>query len=90
MATPAATATPDLPLSGPLFAALVIVTFCYGLGCWVWPFGACRRCKGSGKRRSPFGRAFGLCRRCGGDRRRVRIGRWIINSVRELHDKGIC
>ena len=45
------------------------------LGCWLWPFGACRRCNGTGKRRSPFGRAFGLCRRCDGDGRRLRIGR---------------
>ncbi|WP_030442922.1 hypothetical protein [Actinoplanes subtropicus] len=88
MATLAATATRDLSLSGLLFVFLVIVTFCYGVGCWIWPFGACRKCKGSGKRRSPFGRAFGLCRRCGGDGRRLRIGRRIINSLRELHDKG--
>ena len=29
----------------------------YLLACAVFPFGACRRCKGTGKRRSPFGRA---------------------------------
>ncbi|WP_084598996.1 hypothetical protein [Actinoplanes subtropicus] len=88
MATLAATATPSAGLSGLFFVILVIVTFCYGVGCWIWPFGACRRCKGSGKRRSPFGRAFGMCRRCGGDGRRLRVGRRIINSLRELHDKG--
>jgi hypothetical protein len=84
----AATATPQTTLSGLLCLALVLVTFGYALGCWIWPFGACRRCKGTGKRRSPFGRAFGLCRRCGGDGRRLRIGRRIINGLRELHDKG--
>lgn len=84
----AATATPPTALSGLLLLTLALVTFGYGLGCWIWPFGACRRCKGTGKRRSPFGRAFGLCRRCGGDGRRLRVGRRIINSLRELHDKG--
>ena len=75
-------------LIGLLFITTVMLTLGYGLGCWLWPFGACRRCHGSGKRRSPFGRSFGLCRRCGGDGRRLRIGRRIINELRELHDKG--
>ena len=88
MATLAATATPTAGLSGLLCLILVITTLCYGIGCWFWPFGACRKCHGTGKRRSPFGRAFGLCRRCGGDGRRLRIGRRVINSLRELHDKG--
>ncbi|MEV7621881.1 hypothetical protein [Actinoplanes sp. NPDC089786] len=84
----AATATPETTLTGLLALALLLITLGYALGCWLWPFGVCRRCKGSGKRRSPFGRAFGLCRRCGGDGRRLRVGRRIINSLRELHDKG--
>ncbi|PRY19135.1 hypothetical protein [Pseudosporangium ferrugineum] len=88
MPTLAATATPETTLTGLLCLATVIATLCYGIGCWIWPFGNCRKCKGSGKRRSPFGRAFGLCRRCHGDGRRLRIGRRIINSLRELHDKG--
>ncbi len=83
----AATATPDLTATGALCLALTVITFGYALGCWLWPFGACRRCKGTGKRRSPFGRAFGLCRRCHGDGRRLRVGRRIINALRELHDK---
>jgi len=88
----AATATPTNNPSGVLIGLLLItaltVTLSYAFGCWLWPFGVCRKCHGSGKRRSPFGRAFGLCRRCGGDGRRLRIGRRIINSFRELHDKG--
>ncbi|GIM97527.1 hypothetical protein [Paractinoplanes toevensis] len=88
MPTLAATATPTASLSGLLILALLFATLCYGVGCWIWPFGACRRCKGTGKRRSPFGRAFGLCRRCGGDGRRLRVGRRILNSLRETHDKG--
>jgi hypothetical protein len=88
VSTLAATATPEITLSGLLCLALTVATLCYSLGCWLWPFGACRKCSGSGKRRSPFGRTFGLCRRCGGDGRRLRIGRRIINSLRDLHDKG--
>ena len=88
----AATATPTDGaygvLIGLLFITAIVVTLGYALGCWLWPFGACRKCHGSGKRRSPFGKAFGLCRRCGGDGRRLRIGRRIINGLRELHDKG--
>ncbi len=88
----AATATPTGTDDTRVYAALAliaaIVTAGYFLGCWLYPFGACRRCKGSGKRRSPFGRAFGLCRKCDGTGRTLRIGRHIINAVRELHDKG--
>lgn len=87
MATLAATATATFNAAGFLFVAFLLVTLGYGFSCWLWPFGACRRCKGSGKRRSPFGRSFGLCRRCDGDGRRLRVGRRVINGLRELHDK---
>ncbi|MEU1245940.1 hypothetical protein [Micromonospora arida] len=88
MSALAATATPGTTMIGALILAAVIATLCYALGCWLWPFGACRKCSGTGTRRSPFGRAFGLCRRCHGDGRRLRVGRRIINSLRELHGKG--
>ena len=84
----AATATPATTVYGFLFLTLMIVTLGYALGCWLWPFATCGRCKGSGKRRSPFGLAFGLCRRCGGTGRTLRTGRRIINALRQLHDKG--
>ena len=83
-----ATATTNTTALGFLLLTLTVVTVGYGLGCWLWPFGACRRCQGTGKRRSPFGRAFGLCYRCDGTGRTLRIGRHIINALRELHDKG--
>ena len=85
--TTTATDTGDARLYAVLALAAVIVTACYLLGCWLYPFGACRRCKGTGKRRSPFGRSFGLCRRCDGTGRTLRIGRHIINALREIHGK---
>lgn len=57
--------------------ALVI----YVLACAVWPFAGCRRCGGSGKRRSPSGRAWRECRRCIGSGRRVRAGRRLYEVV---------
>ncbi|RZU51911.1 hypothetical protein EV385_3747 [Krasilnikovia cinnamomea] len=88
----AATATPtgtdDTRVYAALLLVILAVTGCYLLGCWLWPFGACRRCRGTGKRRSPFGRAFRLCHRCDGTGRTLRIGRHILNTLRELHDKG--
>jgi hypothetical protein len=61
--------------------ALILVTLCYAFACWVWPFKACRKCDGTGKKRSPSGRAFRLCRRCDGTGRRLRGGRWIYNRL---------
>jgi hypothetical protein len=45
--------------------------------CAVWPFAACRRCDGSGKRRSPSGKAWRPCGRCDGSGKRIRLGRHI-------------
>jgi len=55
--------------------AALVWAAAYALGCWLWPFRACPRCGGTGKRVSPSGKAFGLCRRCKGTARRLRFGR---------------
>jgi DnaJ-class molecular chaperone len=60
----------------------------YLLACAAFPFGNCRRCHGTGKRRAPIGRAFRLCRRCEGTGRRVRIGRRIWTFIRTEREKG--
>jgi hypothetical protein len=60
----------------------------YAFACWVWPFRACRRCDGSGRRRSPSGRAFRLCPRCRGTGRRLRAGRWLYNAVQRARKEG--
>src|SRR5205814_8796513 len=71
----------DRALVWALLLAVVLVWIgVYALGCTIWPFKACRRCNGTGKRRSPSGKAFKLCRRCRGTGRRLRIGRRAYNA----------
>lgn len=70
-------------------AELVIAVLCvaigggllYALACRIWPFAACRRCTGSGKRRSPSGKAWRDCPRCKGTGKRLRIGWRIANHA---------
>lgn len=57
----------------------------YVLTCYVWPFKSCRRCTGSGKRRSPSGRAWRKCPRCKGGGERLRFGRRAWNFYRRFH-----
>jgi hypothetical protein len=69
----------------------LIVTIALGLyllGCLIWPFGKCRRCKGAGKFKSPFGRAYRYCGRCQGSGLRIRLGRHVINHIRAVHGAG--
>ncbi|WP_433051691.1 hypothetical protein [Dactylosporangium sp. CS-033363] len=72
---------PRTKLTIILFLLGVAVTLGYAFACWVWPFKACPRCDGTGKRRSPSRRAFRVCRRCDGSGRRLRAGRWIYNHL---------
>lgn len=89
MTTYAATATGHPAASAILFLIFTVVTGCYLLACWLYPFTNCRRCAGTGKRRSIFGgRSFALCRRCDGTGRQLRPGRHILNHLRDQHDKG--
>lgn len=85
----AATATSQIGAAAILALTLVIITLGYLLACWLWPFAACRRCHGSGKRRALIGRySFGLCRRCHGDGYRLRVGRHVLNYLRDTHHRG--
>lgn len=67
---------------------LVLVAACWLAGwlvaCRVWPYVACPRCKGTGKRRSPSGRAWRACPRCKGTGRRLRAGRLLLNWYRGI------
>ena len=88
MPTLAATATATVGGAAMILLILTIVTLGYLLQCWLYPFVSCRRCGGTGRHRSPIGRAFRLCRHCDGDGRRLRPGRHVINYLRALHERG--
>jgi len=60
----------------------------YLAACAIFPFGNCRRCHGTGQRRSPTGRSFRLCRRCEATGRRVRIGRRVYDYFRNEYERG--
>lgn len=71
-----------------LAIAIVMALALYVLACWWWPFVSCKRCDGTGKRRSWWGGSFRLCRRCKGTARRLRTGRRVFNRLRVLRDEG--
>ena len=60
-------------------ATAAFVTLCYGLLCWVLPFGRCRRCNGTGAHPQLITRRLRPCRRCRASGLRLRTGRRIFN-----------
>ena len=79
---------PHAAPASALILILLAVTLGYTVACAVWPFRACRRCDGAGKRRSPSGRAFRYCQHCKGTGGSLRIGRRAWNYFRRLHRDG--
>ncbi|MFV2083049.1 hypothetical protein [Micromonospora sp. LOL_021] len=79
---------PYATLASLLCPLATLVTFGYLITCAIWPFGPCRRCHGTGKRRAPYGKAFRLCHRCDGTGRRIRIGRHVWNEIRREYRNG--
>lgn len=66
---------------------LAVAAACYYLlACWLFPFAACLKCHGDGKKRSASGRAWRACRRCKGSGRRLRLGRKVANWLRGTVD----
>ena len=47
---------------------------CWIVSLYVWPFGPCGRCHGSGRNAGSNRKRFGECKRCGGSGRRQRLG----------------
>lgn len=95
MLSPAATATPLAATAsnhgdvlGWLLLAAILAAPLYLAACWIWPFAPCGRCKGLGKSRAPFGRAFRHCPRCDGSGLRLRIGRHVLNRLRDIRRAG--
>ncbi|ORT47189.1 hypothetical protein [Frankia sp. KB5] len=60
-------------LALPLLPTLT-VTLGYTLACWIKPFGPCRRCDGTARTTSRFGRSR-PCRHCDHTGLRLRLGR---------------
>jgi hypothetical protein len=54
-----------------LLIALIVVAVISRI---LWPFGPCRRCRGSGRRAGSNRRRWGRCGRCGGSGTRRRLG----------------
>lgn len=72
-------------LASPLSTALpLLVTLGYLATCWLWPFKACRTCRGTGKLRAPFGRALRYCPACRHTGLRLRAGRKAYNALHRL------
>ncbi|MEV5690713.1 hypothetical protein [Micromonospora globbae] len=88
MPTLAATATHAGSTAGLIVLILAAVTLGYLAVCWLRPFRRCRRCHGTGRRRSLILRATRACRRCDGTGEHLRPGRVALNYLRDLHDKG--
>lgn len=80
----AATATTRNDLTDALPLLLIVVTVGYLAVCAVWPFKACRRCRGTGRRRGPM-RGIRLCHRCNATGLRLRWGRRVWNGTRRLY-----
>ncbi|WP_406297716.1 hypothetical protein OG948_19205 [Embleya sp. NBC_00888] len=92
-----------MPLAALVFLALTAYAIGYSVLCFFSPFGACRRCEGTGnhiswwdRRRAANGTSSKPkrrsirkpCRRCKGTGARLRIGRRIHNHARRLHADG--
>lgn len=71
--------------AGALLLALLAVGAWYVAVCAWWPLTNCRRCKGSGKFRSPSGKAWRLCRTCKGTGTRIRPGRIVWDRLVTAH-----
>lgn len=86
-------ALPGLP-AGPMntaalvmsaLAVAIIAAALYLASCRIWPMANCGRCNGTGKRRSPSGKAFRNCPRCKGTGRRDRLGRKFLDHQKGNH-----
>ena len=61
--------------------AAVALLAAYAAACAIYPFTAHGRCKGTGKLRSPTGRAWRRCPGCRGTGSKIRIGRRLFNAT---------
>ena len=73
-----------------LLASLTLAGYAawYLIKCYAVPFGPCRRCNGAGEQRGRIIRLQRECHRCAGTGRRVRIGRRLIEHLRDEYKAG--
>jgi hypothetical protein len=65
-----------------LFLIAVVAVAGWAGSLYLFPFGPCVKCGGSGRRKGSNAKRFGRCVRCGGDGRRLRFGaRFVHRSV---------
>ena len=71
-------------------ASLTILGYAafYLITCYAAPFGPCRRCNGTGTRRGRILRLTRECHRCAGTGKRVRVGRRVIERIRDEYRAG--
>jgi hypothetical protein len=63
------------------FLIAVVALAVWAGSLYVWPFGPCGRCNGTGLNRGSNARRFGTCRRCGGTRRVQRRGSRTVHRI---------
>ena len=67
---------------GAVALVAVVLAAGYAVACLVWPLTAHRRCNGTGKLRSPGGRAWRRCPTCRGSGAVIRLGRRAFEGLR--------
>lgn len=77
-----------MPVELALALTVIVVAAGYLLACRIWPFGACFKCHGDGKLRSPSGKAWRQCKRCNSTGGRLRIGRRVLNRLGATAERG--
>lgn len=91
LAATATATTPTNTLPASSAAVLILLASLITLGylglCWLWPFRACRRCSGTGKRPAWIGNGFRFCSRCDGTGHALRAGRHVMNALRGIHGR---
>ncbi len=74
-----AAAASGLPVGAMALLAVALLALC-AAACWWWPFTSHSRCSGTGKLRSPGGKAWRRCPSCRGTGTKLRIGRRLFNA----------
>ncbi|GAA0333108.1 hypothetical protein NE235_13370 [Actinoallomurus spadix] len=84
----AATATATGDSAGSLLLFALVMGAGYIAACVIWPFRACRHCRGIGRFPSPTGRAWRPCHHCNGTGAKLRLGRRIYTHFKNTRDRG--